>query len=206
MTEMGEEQEIACVVDSSPAAEVIWMKDGAGLDGSSPDTVLSQDQNRHSLLIVAVSKQSVGQYSCTASNSLGEATAIADISGDAHPAVILSNHVSDHQHQFTLKWSAESESEIEAFEVAVKKEGDQKWKLHEVIVNTMSNETDANNTDERDGDFRSELLLTDLEADTIYQATVASRNRLGLSSHGDLFTFRTKPEGVYNVDMKKNSS
>ena len=117
MTDMGEEQEIACIVSSSPVAEVTWMKDGASLDaGAGPDTVLSHTANRHSLLIMAVSQQSVGQYSCTANNSLGEATATADISGDAHPAIVLSNHLGDHQHTHTLEWSAQSESEIELFD------------------------------------------------------------------------------------------
>eukprot|EP00090_Calanus_glacialis_P042234 TRINITY_DN7496_c0_g1_i1.p1 TRINITY_DN7496_c0_g1~~TRINITY_DN7496_c0_g1_i1.p1 ORF type:complete len:508 (+),score=142.78 TRINITY_DN7496_c0_g1_i1:62-1585(+) len=209
VTDMGEEQEISCVVDSSPAAEVTWMKDGAGLDGSSPDTVLSQDQNRHSLLIVAVSKQSVGQYSCTANNSLGEATATADISGDAHPAVILSNHVSDHQHQFTLEWSAESESEIEEFEVALRKEGDNDWKLYEVTVKVEGNETNTNDTTERDSEYHEEFNLTDLEPGTTYEVTVASRNKFGLNTHGDLFTFTTKaadPEPVEDKTSEEQTS
>merc|ERR1712106_1093238 len=37
-------------------------------------------------IVTVASQQSVGQYSCTANNSLGEATATSDISGDAHPA------------------------------------------------------------------------------------------------------------------------
>ena len=203
VTDMGEEQEIACIVSSSPVAEVTWMKDGASLDaGAGPDTVLSHTANRHSLLIMAVSQQSVGQYSCTANNSLGEATATADISGDAHPAIVLSNHLSDHQHQFTLEWSAESESHIEVFEVAVRKEGEESWKLYEVNMKVENNETNTNGTNEIDSDYdiandyRGELVLTDLEADTTYEVTVASRNKFGLSSHGDLFTFQTKAEGL----------
>ena len=202
MTDMGEEQEIACIVSSSPVAEVTWMKDGASLDaGAGPDTVLSHTANRHSLLIMAVSQQSVGQYSCTANNSLGEATATADISGDAHPAIVLSNHLSDNPHEFLLEWSAESESEIELFEVAVRKKAEEIWQLYEVIVKGENNETSTNATDEIgsdydiDGDYRSQLVLTDLEADTTYEVTVASRNKFGLSVHGDLFTFQTKAEG-----------
>ena len=203
MTDMGEEQEIACIVSSSPVAEVTWMKDGASLDaGAGPDTVLSHTANRHSLLIMAVSQQSVGQYSCTANNSLGEATATADISGDAHPAIVLSNHLSDDPHKFALEWSSESKSDIELFEIAVRKGGEETWKLYEVNMKVETNKTNTNETEEFvsdydiGGDYRGELVLTDLEADTTYEVTVASRNKFGLSSHGDLFTFQTKAEGI----------
>merc|ERR1712106_1067068 len=197
VTDMGEEQEIACIVSSSPMAEVTWMKDGASLDaGAGLDTVLSHTANRHSLLIMAVSQQSVGQYSCTANNSLGEATATADISGDAHPAIVLSNHLSDHQHTHTLEWSAQSESKIELFEVAVRKEGDKNWKIHEVTVKSENNETDESNTIDSVNEYHGELLLTDLDPATVYEVTVASSNKFGLNPHGDLFTFQTKAEPV----------
>jgi len=193
VTDMGEEQEIACIVHSSPPAEVTWKLDGAPLDDQSPNTIVSQNLNRHSLMIVAVSNESVGEYSCTANNSVGEATATTDISGDAHPAVIVSPHMSDDPHEFTLEWSAESESEIEQFQVALRKEGEAEWKLHEVTVKVNTNETDANDTTvDSDNEYRAELRLKDLEPDTKYEATVASKNKFGLSSHGDLFSFATK--------------
>merc|ERR1712106_391019 len=193
VTDMGEEQEIACIVSSSPVAEVTWMKDGASLDaGAGPDTVLSRTANRHSLLIMAVSQQSVGQYSCTANNSLGEATATADISGDAHPVIVLSNHLSDHQHTHTLERSAQSESEIELFEVAVRKEGEENWKIHKVNVKVESNETNVNTTVDSVNEYHGELLLTYLIPGTSYEVTVASKNEFGLNTHGDFFTFRTK--------------
>ena len=76
VTDIGEEQEIACIVHSSPPSEVTWKLDGAPLDDQSPNTIVSQNLNRHSLMIVAVSNESVGEYSCTANNSIGEATAV----------------------------------------------------------------------------------------------------------------------------------
>ena len=79
VTDMEEEQEIVCIVDSYPVAEVTWMKNGESLDESSPEIILSKSDDKHSLLIVSVSEESVGEYSCTARNSLGEATASAKI-------------------------------------------------------------------------------------------------------------------------------
>ena len=194
MTDMGEEQEIVCIVDSSPAANVSWIKDDEVLNANSHGIVLNQKDNRHSLLILSVGENAVGQYSCTATNSLGEATAAADISGDAHPADILSNHISDDPHMFTLEWSVHSKSKIELFEVKVRKQGDEEWKVYE--ENVEDNETSTNDTGVKDNVYYAELMLTDLEAETKYEATVASKNQFGLNSHGDLFTFLTKNEGL----------
>jgi len=192
VTDMEEEQEIACIVHSSPQAEVTWTVNGETLEDEPANIVLSQNQNRYSLLILSVSNESVGEYSCIATNSIGEATATTAISGDAQPAVIISPHVSDDPHAFTLEWSAESESEIEQFEVAVRKEGESEWKLHNVIVNLNSNETADNNATDRDNEYQADLKLTELEPATRYEVTVASKNKFGLSSHGDLFSFATK--------------
>jgi len=192
VTDMEEEQEIVCIVDSSPEAEVAWMKDGKPLDASSPEIILNQKDNRHSLLIVSVSEESVGEYSCVANNSLGEATASVEISGDAHPADILSNHISDDPHKFVLEWSAHSKSKIELFEVKTRKQGDEEWKIYEVKVE--SNETSTNDTELLDNDYYGELILTDLEAETTYEVTIASKNQFRLNSHGDLFIFLTKAE------------
>merc|ERR1719477_226012 len=159
VTDMEEEQEIVCIVESSPVAEVTWMKNGESLDESFPEIIFSKSDNKHSLLIVSVSEESVGEYSCTARNSLGEATATADISGDAHPADILSKHISDDPHMFALQWSALSESNIELFEVKIRKEGEEKWKTNEVEV---KKENDTTITIDNDGKYHGELILTDL--------------------------------------------
>ena len=134
VTDMEEEQKIVCIVDSYPVAGVTWKKNGESLDESSPEIILSKSDDKHSLLIVSVSEESVGEYSCTARNSLGEATASAKISGDADPATILSNDKSDFPDKFTLMWSVQSKSIIDMFEVNVRKQGEEKWKAKEVKV------------------------------------------------------------------------
>ena len=194
MTDMEEEQEIVCIVESSPAAEVTWRKNGESLDESSPDIILSKSDNKYSLLIVSVSEDSVGEYSCTAKNSLGEATANVDISGDATPADILSNHIGDFTDKFTLEWSVYSKSVIDMFEVKVRKQGEEKWKVNEVKV--KSNETNRNVTFDGDTEINAKLLLLDLEPATKYEVSVASKNQFGLNSHGDLFIFTTKSKGT----------
>jgi len=202
VTDMDEEQEIVCIIESSPVAEVTWMKNGESLDESSPEIIFSKSDNKHSLLIVSVSEESVGQYSCTARNSLGEATATADISGDATPADILSKHISDDPHMFTLQWSALSESNIELFEVKIRKEGEEKWKINEVEVKKEDNTTI---TVDNDGKYHGELLMTDLQPATKYEVTVASKNKFGLNSHGDLFKFKTKAEESKNAPEQQPS-
>jgi len=191
VTNVDAEQEIVCVVNSSPAADVSWKINDTPLDSDSPGIVLTHKENRHSLLIISASNHSVGRYSCTARNELGEAIGVADISGEAGPAVILSSHISDKTNEFNLEWSVESESPIDMFEVAVKEEGEAKWDLHEVIVDTDNNNTSINDTSEADSIHRGELLLTNLEPSTSYEVTIASKNSFGMGSRGDIFTFKT---------------
>ena len=205
VTNVDEEQEIVCIVNSSPAADVSWKINDTPLDSDSPGIVLRHKENRHSLLIISASNHSVGRYSCTARNELGEATGVADISGEAAPAVILSSHMSDKTNEFNLEWSVESESPVDMFEVAVKKQGEAKWDLHEVIVDTDNNNTSINDTSETDSIHRGELLLTNLEPSTSYEVTIASKNSFGMGSRGDIFTFKTTAIGLCNTNKYESS-
>jgi len=211
VTNMDEEQEIACIVDSYPEAELIWMKNGEIIDESNTGIVFSHKGNRHTLLIEAINKDSVGHYECKATNKLGEAVATADISGDAAPAVVHSNHVGEHQNKFTLKWTSESESKIEMFEVSLRKRGEKDWDLHEVTLD--DNVISENDTTDHVNQYHGKLDLTGLEPGTIYEATIASKNLFGLNKPGEIFSFRTmssdssqKTEEDFLVETKQKSS
>jgi len=189
VTDLDEEQEIACIVDSYPEAELVWMKNGEIIDESKTGIVFSRKGNRHALLIEAINKDSVGRYECKATNKLGESITTVDISGDAAPAVVQSNHVGEHQNMFTLMWTAESESTIVMFEVSVRRRGEKNWHLHEVSLddNVMS----ENDTTDHVNKYHGKLDLTDLEPGTIYEATIASKNLFGRNKPGEIFSFRT---------------
>ena len=193
VTDLDEEQEIACRVDSYPEAELVWMKNGEIIDESNTGIVFSRKENRHALLIEAINKDAVGRYECKATNKVGESVKTVDISGDAAPAVVQSNHIGDHQKMFTLKWTAESESKIDTFEVSVRRRGEKDWDLHEVSLD--DNVISENDTTDHVNQYHGKLDLIDLEPGTIYEATIASKNLFGLNKPGEIFSFRTMSSG-----------
>ena len=71
----------------------------------------------------------------------------------------------------------------------MRKAGDTEWKIHEVNIDIP----DVSDSEDTLGDWS--LELTGLDPSTLYQATVASRNRFGLSDKGHVFTFATKAAG-----------
>jgi len=189
VTNMDEEQEIACIVDSYPKAELVWMKNGEIIDESNTGIVFRNKENRHALLIEAINKESVGRYECKATNKLGESVKTVDISGDAAPAFVQSNHVGEHKKNFTLKWTAESESKIDMFQVSVRKRGEKDWDMYEVSLD--DNVISENDTIDHVNQYHGKLDLTYLEPGTFYEATIASKNMFGLNKPGEIFSFRT---------------
>ena len=195
MTDLDEEQEIVCVVDAYPPAQVTWKKDGSVLD-TNDEYVIGNVRGRSSLTILGVGVNHIGQYECTATNTLGENTATAAVSGHASPAVFISDHEGDDPYQYTVEWTVHSKSIIEQFEVKSRKKGDSKWSnINHVNVVTNNNDT----TDDNDNDYHEKLLLKDLKAGTTYEVTVASKNKFGLSSPSDIFSFSTKSLGTLTV-------
>ena len=63
-------------------------------------------------------------------------------------------------------------------------------------MKVKNNGTEEIITGDSDSEIHAKLLLTDLEPATKYEVTVASKNKFGLNSPGDLFIFTTKAEGT----------
>ena len=109
--------------------------------------------------------------------------------GQAKEAIILSPSESLSQNSYNLEWTVQSKSPISLFEVAVRKAGDDAWKIQEVTVDIP----EVSDSEDELGDWS--LDLTGLEPSSLYQVRVASRNRFGLSQPGHVFTFATKAAG-----------
>merc|ERR1712127_753588 len=72
-TGFGGAQELVCMVHSHPKAEVTWMRDGQPVDISADGLIVNSVKHRHSLSIMDISTEKLGQYQCKAVNSLGQA-------------------------------------------------------------------------------------------------------------------------------------
>jgi len=143
------------------------------------------------LTIPEVRLNSTGEYSCTASNSVGTSTASALVTGEARPAVILSGPESEQEDSYQLVWSVASRAPVNSSVVSVRRQGEELWTKHDVIV---SDDNEAVNATEDDEDYTGALTLTDLKPGTTYEVSVATRNSFGLVDHGNIFTFTTKKE------------
>jgi len=193
LTDLAEEQEIHCTVQSyPPVLEVDWALDGTPITLDTPELTISSSGNQFTLTIPEVRLNSTGEYSCTASNSVGSKTASALVTGEARPAVILSSAESEEEDRYELVWSVASRAPVSSSVVSVRRRGEEDWVRHEVSVGEDNDTMNATDSEE----FTGQLELTDLEPGTTYEVRVATRNSFGLVENGDIFTFSTKEQTV----------
>jgi len=200
-TGYGSSQELVCMVHAHPKAKVTWLKGGEPIDTNMPDVVEHSVKHRHSLTLLSVSSDKLGDYQCKAENDVGEALKTITVAGHASPAVVLSPTNGDQSNEYTLQWSASSLSAIQMFRVEVQREGqameDEAWVVNEV-------ETEDENEEEEEDDeglgerkrearvFHGSLTMKDLQPATRYKVRVASRNAFGFNNPEEVFVFATK--------------
>jgi len=196
-TRYGEPKELVCMVHAHPKAKVTWLKDGEPLDPNLPDIVQNSVKHRHSLTLLSVSSDKLGDYQCKAENDVGEALKTITVAGHASQAVVLSPTNSEQSNEYTLQWRASSLSAIEMFRVEVQREGQAReyeaWVVNEVEIEGK----DENDGEDVDGErkarvFHGSLTMKDLHPATRYKVRVASRNAFGFNNPEDVFVFATK--------------
>ena len=201
LTDLAEQQEIHCTVDSyPPVMEMDWALDGSPITLDTPELEISSSGSQFTLTIPEVRLNSTGEYSCTASNSVGTSTASALVTGEARPAVILSGPESEQEDSYQLVWSVASRAPVNSSVVSVRRQGEELWTKHDVNV---SDDNEAVNATEDDEDYTGALTLTDLKPGTTYEVSVATRNSFGLVDHGNIFTFTTKKETGGNCLVRR---
>ena len=191
LTDLAEEQEILCSVDSfPPVLDVDWALEGQPLTLDTPELVMSSSGSVFSLTIPEVRLNSTGEYSCTATNRLGSKTASAIVTGEARPARIVSSAESEEEESYHLVWTVTSKARVTGYTVSVRQQGQShSWVRHDLSVDLNDTEAEADGEAE---EYTGELELTDLSPGTTYEVTVATRNTFGEREHGDIFTFTTK--------------
>ena len=185
-TKYGEEEEIICTVHASPRANLTWIKDGVTIDSQFPNTLIARNHNHHSLTILAVDENTVGNYTCLANNSMGEKMKTVEVTGLAREAIITSHVQGDQNSEYTLTWYVTSRSTVTEFLVSVRKADTTDWYIYDVEASL----------DDDDDKYNGLLYLTDLKEANLYQAKVASRNMFGISEPRKLFLFGTRGAGI----------
>merc|ERR1719186_1272729 len=81
-TAAGEEIHVTCVVHAYPEPEVVWEKDGKIIGEHANGFVINRSGDRHNLILLDVTNEFFGKYSCQARNALGVASKSTQVSGN----------------------------------------------------------------------------------------------------------------------------
>jgi len=200
VSDMAEEQKLVCSVTSyPPVVELDWSHDGLPLTEDSPGvevvTSVVPPSTVSTLTIMAVNSSSTGEYTCTATNSVGSDSRTAVVSGEADPVTILTQSGdAEEEDKFTLDWVVASRSPVTSWVLGLRVAGtgDEGWEYMEVELDAGDNSTDTlDAVDRGDGKYGGQMELTGLQPDTKYEVTIATSNSFGLGQHGDIFSFTT---------------
>lgn len=173
---------------------------------------MSKTGNTHTLIIKNVQLSDFGNYSCLVSNSIGRDKRYIELSGKPGPAKIISSQYSN-PHEYDLKWVVQSvfpitevrilyrrimvsNPEIQLIDFAIQIQFLQvnsshhrpgQW--HDLLVKPPQSYNSA--TSERSLRYR----LTDLEADSVYECLIQTKNQHGYGELSDLHQWFTSPKG-----------
>ena len=185
----GLQEELQCIVHSSPRAMVVWTRDGLVLDNDMENVVMRQESNKHLLSLSMESKEMFGTYKCEASNELGSAHSSVLVTGLATPATFTSAGVSLYTDTYTLAWHSDSKSEIKSFRVQYREARDGDWQEVQVEPRQVSIDSQGG------GRWEGSVLLSHLSSATQYEAKVLPNNIFGYTQQLEVFNFATKGAG-----------
>ncbi|KAJ8965609.1 hypothetical protein NQ314_004000, partial [Rhamnusium bicolor] len=178
----GLEAKLDCVVHADPPAEVMWYQDSFVLQPTDR-RLMSKSGNTHTLAIRNVQLSDFGNYSCVVSNSIGKDKRYIELSGKPGPAKIISSQYSN-PHEYDLKWVVQSVFPIIEVRVLYRRI---MW--HDLLVKPSQTYNSA--TSERSQRYR----LTNLQADSVYECLVQTKNQHGYGELSDLHQWFTSPRG-----------
>eukprot|EP00092_Neocalanus_flemingeri_P000880 GFUD01000937.1.p1 GENE.GFUD01000937.1~~GFUD01000937.1.p1 ORF type:complete len:449 (+),score=131.49 GFUD01000937.1:118-1464(+) len=76
-----EEITITCTVESQPAAEVTWLKEGEKIEDDTKNIIIKKSDKNHTLTLLDAGTDTFSTYTCLAENKLGSEEASLKISG-----------------------------------------------------------------------------------------------------------------------------
>ena len=80
-TSLGEEEELVCRVTGVPTPRLSWYRNNIIIDRRTSNVLLNERAGRHSLTLLNIDQDTVGEYQCVASNSEGSVTETIRLTG-----------------------------------------------------------------------------------------------------------------------------
>nr|XP_045625544.1 protein amalgam-like isoform X1 [Procambarus clarkii] len=173
---------LACYVEAEPRAQVKWYK-----VGDIPVDPLrlrkTVDANyRYSLHFDHVQLDDFGNYTCNATNFMGNSSALLRLSGRPKPVRYTSSNQGDKNTSYVLTWYVESYAPVLAYSIYYRNESDteDQWVSFTVPGTTSSSIHHSNSH-----------TFTELDPGATYYVQVTAKNEFGVSDINDTFTFTT---------------
>ncbi|KAJ8961467.1 hypothetical protein NQ318_014715 [Aromia moschata] len=188
----GLEAKLDCIVHADPPAEVMWYQNSFELQPTDR-RLMSKNGNTYTLTIRNVQLPDFGNYSCVVSNSIGRDKRYIELSGKPGPAKIISSQYSN-PHEYDLKWVVQSvfpiiEVRILYRRIMVNISYHHPGQWHDLLVKPSQIYNSA--TSERTQRYR----LTNLQADSVYECLVQTKNQHGYGELSDLHQWFTSTRG-----------
>ncbi|XP_047483860.1 hemicentin-2-like [Penaeus chinensis] len=181
-TGVGYEATLSCFVYAEPHAQVKWYRKG----GTPVDPMrLMRTVNsykRYSLQFARVHLEDLGDYTCNATNFMGNDSASVRLSARPKPVRYVSLHQGDMETNYTLIWDVESYVPVLAYEIAYRNDTDEedRWITFTVPGTTSSTKYHS-----------MSHTFTDLEPGSAYHVRVVARNEYGQGDVNESFAFTT---------------
>lgn len=181
-TGVGHEATLACFVYAEPRAQVQWYRKG----GTPVDPIrlirTVNNHKRYSLQFVRVHLEDLGDYTCNATNFMGNDSASVRLSARPKPVRYSSPHQGDMETNYTLVWDVESYVPVLSYEIAYRNDTDEEdhWITFSVPGTTSSSKYHS-----------MSHTFTDLEPGSAYHVRVVARNEYGRGDVNESFAFTT---------------
>jgi len=186
---------LTCEVEGEPTPSLIWYF-GETKVRSSPvlGVSLSQSDRRHSLTVSKSDRDTFGNYSCVATNSLGTFKKHIEVHGRPTEATFQRVGMVSSRTSFELSWKVRSFVKIHEYRLLYRS------------VSTTGSKTQAGSSDWTNviipgtetftgGLQATRWRLDNLEEESTYECLVQARNDYGWSHPSKMFTFSTSQKG-----------
>ncbi|XP_014471498.1 PREDICTED: limbic system-associated membrane protein-like isoform X2 [Dinoponera quadriceps] len=188
-TGTGIESDMTCIVSAYPKAIIKWYKDNKEITQKKGLIILhhgdmKDNRTKHILKILHTTEQDLGEYKCSAQNSIGLNYKSIKLTGTPSQAKPIGAEMTNDDTGIILKWRLESYSPINEYKLQYRRRGDENWSVAEPEVkNGKGNQ------------FIVEQPIKELEPGS-YEAILLARNSFGWSppSEPHLFAGDYPPE------------
>ncbi|XP_017770167.1 PREDICTED: lachesin-like, partial [Nicrophorus vespilloides] len=188
----GLEAKLDCVVHADPPAEVLWYQNSFLLQPTDR-RLMSHQGLTHSLMIRNLQLSDFGNYSCSVVNSIGKEKKYIELSGKPGPPSITSAQYSN-PHDYDLTWTVQSVFPIlevrilyRMMQINASYHHPGQW--HDLLVRPHQIFNAVT------GERRQSYHLVNLQADSVYECLVQTKNQHGFGELSDLHQWFTSQKG-----------